>query len=103
MKRLTQSAFLFALAFAPTVALTRGHATAEIAIPPPFAPITLEQPDFDRLRAWLLKQPTEFGMPVILWLDDQEARARAKAQERVQEKVPEKVPEKAAAEKSTSE
>lgn len=52
-------------------------ASAQQAVQPPFAPITVTQADAEHLQAYLNEQPMKFALPVAQWLGMLEQKARA--------------------------
>ena len=49
------------------------------APPPPFAPITISQSDYQSIQNWLGEQPAKFSIPVLTWLDGLERKAQEEA------------------------
>jgi hypothetical protein len=58
--------------------LLMGSALAQQAAAPAqqqqFVPFTVKEADARQMRQWLDEQPMKFGLPVLQWLDQMEAR-----------------------------
>lgn len=69
-------------------------ALAQDALPPPFAPITIGEGDFNKLKNYLDDQPAKFARPLLNWLDEQRGIAAAKAAAQAKADAQKSPPEK---------
>ncbi len=50
-------------------------------VPPPipagnqYAPIIIDEAEYKQLRTWIDEQPTKFGLPLTMWLNNLESKA----------------------------